>query len=178
MLIRKTIGHQILTYEEFNTVIVQVEATLNSRPLMPISSDPNDLQALTPGHFLLLETPSSLPEPAPPANVGLHARWTLIQQIVRSFWNRWSREYLCTLQQRTKWTKLGPNTAEGSLVLIREQNLPPLQWRLGRIIRVFPGPDGVVRVAEVRTSSGVITRAMVKLCPLPLLCYVRGLSMV
>lgn len=58
----RIIGDQeVLTYEEFYTFLCQIESILNSRPLYPLSDDPNDLSVLTPGHFLTLQPLSSLP---------------------------------------------------------------------------------------------------------------------
>lgn len=167
-LLLKAIGDQALTFEELYTFVVQVEAILNSRPLTPISSDPNDLQALTPGHFLLQEAPSAIVEPHPPTlTISHHKRWKLIQQMVSSFWARWHLEYLGTLQSRYKWNKKNQDLIVGSLVLIREPHIAPLRWRLGRVIRTFPGADNIVRVAEVKTSNGILVRPAAKLCPLP-----------
>ncbi|XP_045541542.1 uncharacterized protein LOC123723046 [Papilio machaon] len=56
---------------------------------------------------------------------------------------------------------------EGVLVILKEDNLPPLKWRLGRVVAVHPGADGVSRVADVRTATGVVRRAFGKICPLP-----------
>jgi len=54
------------------------------------------------------------------------------------------------------------------MVIIKDTNLPPLQWHLGRVVDVFPGKDGVVRVAMVNTASGPKKRAVRLLCPLPI----------
>lgn len=96
--IYRVVGLQILTYEEFLTILTQIESMLNSRPLTPLSPDPNDLRPLTPSHFLLLEAPISLPEDDL-TNVAHSrlSRWQLIQQMVQHIWKRWSSEYLHTL---------------------------------------------------------------------------------
>lgn len=49
----RIVGKAHLTYEEMLTVLSEIEATLNSRPIAPLSEDPNDLNYLTPGHFLV-----------------------------------------------------------------------------------------------------------------------------
>ncbi|XP_047538689.1 uncharacterized protein LOC125072207, partial [Vanessa atalanta] len=94
-------------------------------------------------------------------------RWQLLSNIVQHYWQRWSQEYLHTLQQRSKWTESRNNVKIGSLVVLKEDNLPPLQWRLGVIENTHLGKDGVVRVVSVRTAQGVCKRAVVKVCPLP-----------
>lgn len=160
-----------LTYDEFYTLLVQIEACLNSRPLTPLSTDPLDLSVLTPGHFLIGDSLVSLPEPDL-SNVAhnLLSRWKKVQNLVQQIWRRWSVEYLSQLQERKKWDKSrGPSVKVGSMVIVRETNLPPLQWQLGRVIEVFPGKDGVVRVAMVNTASGPKKRAVRLLCPLPIL---------
>lgn len=164
----RIIGAQLLTYEEFLTLLCQIEAVLNSRPLSPLSSDPNDLLVLTPGHFLTLEPLSSVPD-ASLADIKLNrlSRWQLLQRLHQDFWRRWHSEYLHTLQQRAKWLDHTVAPAVGTLVLIKDDLSPPLQWRLGRIISLHPGDDGIARVATVKTTTGILKRPLSKLCPLP-----------
>lgn len=167
-LLIRTIGSQLLTYEELYTVLTQIEVTLNSRPLCALSSDPNDLAALTPSHFLTLGPPQIIAdEDVSQCDTNRLTRWALLQQIHQSFWKRWHLDYLHHLQPKEKWTQQGDSLEEGGLVLIKDPNLPPLRWRLGRVIQTYPGADGVVRVVKVRTQQGVVTRPSVKLCPLP-----------
>lgn len=166
--LRRVMGTQLLTYEEFTTLLTQIEAILNSRPLCPMSADPSDLSVLTPGHFLIQRPLTDPPIADLTFNIGNRLkRWQLLEHARDAFWKRWQVEYLHNLQQRSKW--LGPATtiSPGTMVLIKSSQAPALSWPLGRISRVFPGPDGVVRVAEVKTSSGTLTRPLVKLCPLP-----------
>lgn len=167
--LKRVIGQQVLTFEELYTVLTQVEALLNSRPLGPVSNDPNDLLPLTPGHFLTLHPLSSPPDPdLSDLNINRLSRWQLVQRIVQDLWKRFSHEYLHTLQQRSKWhNKASIDILPGTLVLVKDNNLPPLKWLMGRIVETHPGTDGVVRVATLRTASGILKRPLVKLCPLP-----------
>lgn len=63
LLLKRTVGEACLTVAEMTTMLTQIEAILNSRPLTPLSDDPNDLRALTPGHFLVREMLQTYPEP-------------------------------------------------------------------------------------------------------------------
>lgn len=83
-----------------------------------------------------------------------------IAALIQTFWNRWSKEYVYQLQERTKWTKLSKNLTSNILVLLQNENLPPLQWSLWRVITVQPGKDGLVRTATIRTANGVFNRAI------------------
>lgn len=167
-LLVRVIGQHILTYEEFTTVLTRVEAVLNSRPLVPVSNDPHDLDYLSPGHFLINQPLLAVPPRSCPDNkISLTNRWKLLDQCHQSFWRQWSAEYLTTLQQRAKWTQRNPNLQINDMVLIVDNQAPPLAWRLGRVVKVMPGTDGVVRVAEILTIQGHLTRPVAKLIALP-----------
>lgn len=93
--------------------------------------------------------------------------WKHCEKMRQVFWNRWSTEYLNRLQHRPKWTNLCKNIKENDLVLVREDNSSPLDWRLARVIETFPGKDGNVRVVKIRTQCGIFTRPISKLSLLP-----------
>ncbi|XP_063543152.1 uncharacterized protein LOC134751606 [Cydia strobilella] len=165
----RVIGNQRLTFEQLYTVTTIIESLLNSRPLTPLSSDSNDLAALTPGHFLTLEPLSIVPEETlVDQKISPCHRWKLIQKMHQDFWRRWHAEYVHTLQQRTKWNKVNTNIVVGSLVLLLNEQTSPLKWPLGRIVALHPGADGVCRVVTGQTATGQYRRPVVKLCPLPL----------
>ncbi|XP_052741850.1 uncharacterized protein LOC128198806 [Bicyclus anynana] len=167
-LLFKVIGKQILTYEEMLTVVTQIEAILNSRPLYLASTDPSEPSALTPAHFLYRVPLEYLPAPdLSGEKERLLSRFMLLDSLIQSFWKRFRVEYLHTLQTREKWNTTSLSVKAGTVVLINVDNAPPLQWPLGIITRIFPGKDGITRVAEVKTKTGLFIRPMVKLCPLP-----------
>ncbi|XP_044585982.1 uncharacterized protein LOC123266020 [Cotesia glomerata] len=163
-------GHDMLfTYEQFNTLIIEIEAILNSRPMTTISSDPTDPIPLTPGHFLIGDSLTNLrgyDYTATPDNRLSY--WQHLQKVKQHFWNRWSKEYLNELTVRTKWEKAGPEIINGSIVLLREDNIPPAQWALGKIVECYPGSDGVVRTALVKTAKSSFGRNVKKLAILPI----------
>ncbi|XP_055623371.1 uncharacterized protein LOC129766802 [Toxorhynchites rutilus septentrionalis] len=168
-LFKRTIGTRTLIYDEMQTVLVQIEAILNSRPLTPISNDPTDYEALTPGHFLIQRPLTAIPEPNLehlPEN-RLSA-WQRIQHYTQQLWKKWSHMYLSNLQNRTRWTRRRENLSVGTMVVLKEDNLPPLRWRLGRITEIHQGSDGNIRVVTVRTPDGSYQRAISKVCVLPI----------
>ena len=90
--LRKVTGDVKLTFEELTTVVAQIEACLNSRPLVPLASDGEGLEVLTPGHFLVGRALEALPDPSFSYNFCLLRRWKLCQAIVQHFWKRLSTE--------------------------------------------------------------------------------------
>ncbi|CAL1672294.1 unnamed protein product [Lasius platythorax] len=167
--LRRVVGDKLLTYEEMNTLLIQIESVLNSRPLSPLSEDPEDLEALTPGHFLTGSALKTIPEPSLlSVKCSRLSRWQLTQQMLESFWTRWSKECLQRHLAMYKWNKTSPSLREGSLVLVVDERYPPSKWPLGRIIQTHPGTDGQVRVVSIKTQSSIIKRPVVKISPLPI----------
>ncbi|XP_073979979.1 uncharacterized protein [Rhodnius prolixus] len=174
-LLKVTLGLQEPTMECFLTIICQVEAILNSRPLTALSSSPDDLQVLTPGHFLIMRPMTALPtSDSLNQRTALKSKWAMAQFTVSQFWKRWHKEYLLEQQAMLKWHSPSFPAAEGQVVVIMDDNLPPLQWSLGRSAKLHYGRDNVARVAEVKTASGVVSRPVRKLCPLPNQFQPRG----
>ena len=162
--LRRVIGQQKLTFKEFYTISCQVERCMNSRPLLPISSHPTDrIQVLTPGHFLIGRPLCALPETSLTEIKSPLRRWTLCQSIVQHFWARWSSEYLQHLQKIPKWRTPNRNLCVGDVVIICEDNPFINHWPLAKIVAVFPGKDGKVRVVQVKTSTGILKRPTAKL---------------
>lgn len=167
--LRRIVDQSVLTYEEFYTLLAEIEANLNSRPLCQLSSDPNDLDALTPGHFIMGCPPNAVPEPSLlSVNDNRLSRWKLLVKMNQDFWATWSSDYLNELQQRPKkWRSQRENLSEGDIVIVKDDLLPPAQWRLARIVQTHPGADGLVRVATIQHKTGITKRPVNKLIKLP-----------
>lgn len=134
-----------------------------------MTDNPFDYEALSPGHFLIGRELTSIAEPFYDGlKDGTLSRYQLLQKRKQSFWRRWSDEYVTTLQKRSKWTNEPTLLRNGLLVILKEDNLPPQAWKLGRIIDTHPGKDGVTRVVTVRTSSGAYRRPTTKIAILPI----------
>lgn len=165
--LNRVLGNCNLTYEELNSVLIQIEALLNSRPLTPLSTNPEDLLPLTPGHFLIGRPLTSLPVKDLRDHSHHHlARYQRIEQLRQHFWARWHKEYVSELQLRVKWKAPKDALKLNSLVVIKDDNLPPMKWKLGRVVALHPGTDNICRVADIKTATGVVRRAISKICPL------------
>lgn len=150
------------------TVLTEVEALINSRPLTWVSDDIKDLEALTPNHFIMGRASTNLPPCVThDANVTPRQRWKQVQSMAQQFWDRWLREYLPTLTTRSKWGQSTKNVQVGDLVMVigNEQRG---KWSLGRINKVFPSRDGIIRKVEVNTKCGQYIRSLSKIAPLEL----------
>lgn len=164
----RVVGTELLTFEHRNTLIIEIEAILNSRPLTPISSDSNDLPVLTPGHFLIGDVLTSIRDRDFRATPSSRlTSWQRINQLKQHFWSRWYRKYLTELISRNKWNKGGYKIREGTIVILREDNVPTIQWPLGRVIKVQPGADGIIRTATIQTATSILDRGVKRLVQLP-----------
>ena len=157
-------GERVLTDECLSTFVTEVERILNDRPISAVSSDSRDLKALTPNSLLLGNI-----NPVVPPNVFIKAEgyrnsWKLVHWLADEFWRRWLKSYLPQLQQRQKWLKPHRNLAPGDLVLVCDEQCRRGQWPKAIVEEIYPGDDGYVRVAKVKTASSAFKRDVRKLC--------------
>ena len=165
LLLKKNVQGYILTVPEFTTIVVNVEATLNSRPLELMDSNPTDgTVVLTPGHFLIGRPLRALPLAADTTTSRkLLKRWDLVQRISTDFWRQWRSRYLQSLQSRSKWKTPSPNVKVGDIVVLKDETLFDRTWPLALVIAVYPGKDGLVRYAEVRCREKTYRRSINRL---------------
>lgn len=159
------LNQKIPKEETLLTLLAEAEHSINARPLTHVSVEATDPEAITPNH-LLLGGPSSLPLTGP-CQLADRRAWRASQALADEFWRRWVREYLPTLVPRQGAAAGIPNIQEGDLVVVVDANLPRNTWPRGVVERVYPGPDGAVRSADVRTRGGIFRRPTTKLAILP-----------
>ena len=166
--LKRVVKDNRLTFEQLYTVLTQIEVCLNSRPLCPLSDNPDEMEVITPGHFLIGETINTVPQgDVSTDKVNYIVRWKRHQIVVDTFWRKWSGEYLSRLQQRPKWVDRVETPKVGDLVILKDERLPPSQWMLARILELHPGSDNLVRVVTLKTKNGTLKRPITKLCYLP-----------
>lgn len=170
--LKKVLGRASLNFEEMCTVLTEVEAILNSRPLTFVNNEVDEPQPLTPAHFLVGKRLTSLrpksfqaDTPHPTVNKAeITRRWKYRQRLTTSFWNNWRKDYLLDLKSAHCCATLTPTPLKvGDVVLIGEDHTPRQTWKLGRITELFAGRDGLVRSCMVRTPSGTLLRRPVQL---------------
>ncbi|XP_067634925.1 uncharacterized protein [Eurosta solidaginis] len=168
--LRRVMGARLLTIEAMQTLLAEIGAVLNSRPLCAQSADPQDLNPLTPGHLLIGEAlvpalGEQIPVERPENRLSY---WQSRQLITQRFWKLWSDSYLHELQQRPKWREARQNMKVGDLVVIKNEVTPPTLWKMGRVTALHPGSDGLVRNVTIWTGQNTISRPVQKLCILPI----------
>ncbi|KAK0131909.1 hypothetical protein N1851_033296 [Merluccius polli] len=164
-VLNSTLHQQSIDDEGLQTLFCEVEAILNNRPLSTVSSDPHDLEPLTPNHILLLKAKPVLP-PGTFLKSDIYARrrWKQVQYMADLFWHRWTKEYLLLLQERQKWTAVKKNMNVGDIVLVIDPTAPRGSWPLTRVLETKPDARGLVRSVKVQTKTSVLERPITKLC--------------
>ncbi|KAJ8014077.1 hypothetical protein DPEC_G00036510 [Dallia pectoralis] len=150
-------GPSHLSHEVLCTLMAEVTAIINARPLVSVSVDPDFPLILTPAMLLAQKDGRS---PAPPGDFNdkdlFRSQWRQVQSLASKYWSRWRNEYLPTLQSRRKWNEARRNLQKGDLVLLKDCQVPRNEWPMALIHSVIPGKDWKVRKVELKTSRVTI----------------------
>ena len=127
---------QKLTHRLLVTLMSEVTAIINSRPITAIPSDTDEPLPLTPS---MLRTQKTRPLGPLPGNfvsqdVYARRRWRKVQYLPDQFWTRWRREYTQNLQLKTKWNREHRNLADGDIVMMKDEQAHRNNWPLGRAV--------------------------------------------
>ncbi|KAK3889709.1 hypothetical protein Pcinc_006275 [Petrolisthes cinctipes] len=153
---------------ELETTLHEIEAYINSRPLTYVGEEHDSALPLTPSHFLIGRPAGFKVEDVNEAGVqstakDLSLREKIRQQQLDKFWELWSNDYIRNLPPTVKGFQQKCKLKEGSLVLIKEDNIPRMSWPCGIVLEVFPGKDGLIRGVTIKTAKGIIQRPIQKL---------------
>jgi hypothetical protein len=151
-------GIRRMEIEEMRTLLMEVASLVNSRPLMAMSKNINNMTPITPNKLILGYDPIFIPEDAPEFEEAIKGnlrtqisnRWRLRVEQKNAFWLCWRKDYLMTLSARGPWINSDKELHEGELVLITKENTPRSHWPLGRVRSLITGSDGKIRTVRLR----------------------------
>jgi len=172
--LKKVLGRAHISLATLETMVVEIEAVLNDRPLTYLSDDPLDPAPLTPSHLLygrrITRVPHELVCDVNDGDYGdtsdVSKRARVLAHLLEHFRHRWKQEYLTSLREFHKHSGSNlQNISIGDIVLVHDEG-PRTQWKLAVIEKLNKGQDGMIRSADIRTSTGSTNRPIVKLFPL------------
>ena len=160
-ILKRTLARQVdvgrlLDALQIQTFFHRACAIANQRPLSARSFGVSDFLAVTPRDLLLGAAPS-LPHQED-WQVGLEGeleehlapRVAMVESKVREWWQVYSQDVFPLLVEYRGWRRPGAGVDFGAIVLVQyRQRFAKDRWRLGRVLRLMPSRDGLVRSVEV-----------------------------
>ena len=140
--LKKLIAPHPLRIDEMQAVLTEVEAILNSQPLVAADQvEAEDELVLTPAHFLIFRPMKAPPtQQAKQAKISTLTRWNLVQRLQQDFAESWKSCYLQSLQARSRWKRHHCNAKVGDIVFVKDITLAKgHRWPLGKVTAVYPG---------------------------------------
>ena len=170
----KVVGKALLSREELEDVLIDVELCLNNRPLSYVEDD-IDFPVLTPNTMMFgqrYNLPEEDADNEPDRDLRKRARY--LQRCKEHMWNRWTNEYLRGLRERHDLTHDEQSNVinVGDVMLIKGEQRNRAKWKIGIVSRLISGNDGVVRGAVLKSGRDTLERAVQHLYPMELSCDV------
>lgn len=171
--LKKVLGTASLNFTEMATVLTQVEAVVNSRPITFVYNEPNEPSPLTPAHFLIGRRLRALPNRRVKQSETFNntrkdqiIRWGYRQKIMNQMWKRWRTDYLMNLRSAHHIDQIIKTDSVfkiGDVVMVHDDKLPRQTWNLGVVTQPQQGRDGRVRSCLVKIANGNVIRRPVQL---------------
>ena len=144
-------------WETFITLLSEASRIINNTPLWVTSWDSGEPAPLCPADLLMISDCNNLVGPPTPSSerdllTYGHRRHLRATYLVGCFWSQWERDYLVTLNQRSKWFRR-KNIEEGDIVLLIDKNLPRSLWPMATIYKVNKSSDSLVRTVTLRVGG-------------------------
>ena len=143
-----------LTYAELVTLLTKITFSINSRPLTihnisPSSHQEDNMIPLTPNHLLLGRATADVPDMDYDPEDKFSARLAYIQEVFRAWWDRWIQDVLPTQVPCKRWKEVRKNIKQGDIVMMRYSGNIEHDYRLARVLEVYPDSKGLVRTVKV-----------------------------
>ena len=163
--LRSTLSKTLLSYEEIQTTLSEIEICLNSRPLTYVNDEINENKAISPAMLMYGHTNTIMPplnmvsaEVLPSDTKFASRRMRYLDRIQQEFWTRWTKDYLQFLTEshfsiRGRSDNPSRTPKIGQIVLVKDPLKARYLWKMGRIDQMFPGRDGQIRSLEIKIVS-------------------------
>ena len=160
--LKKTVGRAYLSFEELRTVLMEVERTLNNRPLTYLYDDDEGVsQPLTPADLIygrqIITTLNGRQFEVKSTARALTKRARHQFRVLDQFTKQWRREYLLALREyhhcRNEKQRVVNRIKTGDIVVMKEDHTGRCWWKLGRVIELLKGRDELVRGARVQVLN-------------------------
>ena len=162
-----TIGDQVFTFSEFQTIMYEAAELANERPIGRMPTEPDDGTYLAPNDLILGRSSTRVPQGLFQDRTSCNDRFNFIQTVMKNYWKRWMREVFPRLVIQPKWHTDHRNVCIGDVVLIQDSNVVRGEWKMGIVVEVTPSKDGRVRRVEVTYNRGptsiTVSRAVQRL---------------
>ena len=177
--LRKVLYRKQVNSDDFNTIVTEIECRMNNRPLSYVISDLDNPEPLTPSHLLQGRRINPLPshihedyviDPDFLDDKIANEKYEKCSSIINEWFKVWKGEYLTSLRERqmnSSNLSISTKIKINDVVQIKSDG-PRSTWNLGRVIQVYPGEDGHIRVVKLKTANGEFIRTVAKLYPLEL----------
>ena len=150
-----SIGAQVLSFSETQTVMYECANLLNDRPIGRHPSSIEDGNYLCPNDMILLgKSANRCAGNDFTTTTNTYVRYRFVQKIITAFWNKWTRDFFPSLTVWPKWHTAQRNVKVGDIVLIQDSNQIRGKWKLGRVTQAVSSlRDGFVRNVEIEYKN-------------------------